>query len=51
MSSLLVEHGRHLLGDHALGEPDRVGLGQNLGSRFQSKTHFAEEIRGLGSAV
>jgi hypothetical protein len=34
MSSLLVEHGRHLLGDHTLDEPDRVGLGQSLGSRF-----------------
>jgi hypothetical protein len=34
MSSLLVEHGRHLLGDHTLDEPDRVGLGQSLGSRY-----------------
>ena len=32
MSSLLVEHGRHLLADHVLDQPDRVALGQGLAS-------------------
>jgi len=36
MSSLLVEHDRHLLADHALDEPDRVALGQGLGSLFST---------------
>jgi hypothetical protein len=47
MSSLLVDHGRHLLGDHALDDQAGSDWAKASAAVSQSKTHIAEEIRGL----
>src|SRR6185436_3195804 len=50
MSSLLVEHGRHLLGDHTLDEPDRVGLGPMPRQPFPKVSHILPKYDARTSA-